>query len=489
MGKNKSTSIPQLHFTDKNCRLGDKERPGIGLLLNENLEPIIPVSDYLIHMTTENSSPLDTRKEIARELRMFWEYLSRRKVDWCEVGNRLLSEWRDDMRTGVRISSNQKAIKGGGKNVVKPIGSNAINRRLSFVFQFYKWSKEHGHVPDHLIGVPGDGRRYQITAKIHPDTKEWQWPYTLPFSIPGKPNIPTPDDIDKLHDEIDELFGPIVARRNRLAAEWMNQTGLRGKEVVSIKVSMIPEEDEIYEFINKEEKFSMPFSPSKQGVETKYDKDRPIGIMVDPTLLLDIRRYIDFERVDLIAKLKKKSKRRLKEPQELFLTVEGKPLKKKTLQNELGKAFKSAGIKASPHGLRKAFAMRTVFEVYTGLLNKHKGDTRKVDLSTVITYVRLLLGHSTSRTTIENYLDIVKLKLMGMPEIAKQAFLSERKESSNRALRLAEKKLKAVETKLEGLTGDVAEGLSGAISDGLLDALGNGDQEKVFHILNQNLNK
>lgn len=471
MNNKKLVDVPRIRFSNKNCIINGRKRPNIGVLFDEYLKPVIPVTDYLIDYSIKKANTISSVKVVGIVLRGFWEFISSQKLNWESVSDNVLVKWRDMMESGQRVTKGQILNVKSRIVEVKELEARTINERIGFVFHFYKWAKENRYVQAHVIGSPTDGGTYMITAVLDEKGK-WRWPYMLKNVIQKRPVIPGKDDIDDLHQILDEIFSPVTASRNRLAAHWYAEAGLRGKEGASLTIQLIPEREIIDNLLITEKRYIIDFSPKTQGVSTKGNKPREIS--VDPMLLKLTKDYIEDERPDIVEKgeqLAKKKSQPYLVPDQVFLNVlTGNAISAKTLQNEFCTACKKAGLDTSGHGLRKYHAMRIVTDLYLAFLEKANGDMAKVDVNAIILYAKEDLGHSLVGTTIKHYIDIIALRLLVMSESDRISLYNGRKG-------IIERELAHIEHKLEKTTKNLTN------HNDLIDAIRNNDKNKAWEIL------
>ncbi len=492
MGKAKIFDTPRLFFTDKHCVFGDGdlERPSVGFLADEYGKPIYPVIRWLMIQRVRRPNPDDdgTIKQLAADLRMFWEFLSRENKDWREVNDRFLSLWRDRMVQGIRVS---KAQRGSDekKNAVNPIRNGTINRRTATVLRFYIWAKEQEIVDEKMVGTGGKFRLlWEYGGK---NNKQRVWVGKLKEEESAPSALPDDDDIDKLHDALSLIFTRQTSARNRLYVEWNRYVGLRGLEAASLKVHMIPSAEDIQPYIDAEKPYPLDFSPRRQGVRTKGGKDRPHPLDVDPMLLMQTRQYIDTRRPTIVERAKNHFGRTYKKSDAVFLSTSGETLgqqiKTKTIQEAISKAIKGAGLNITPHGLRKVFAMQVVLDLYLGkyMSLQDKGVEMNhisnfIDDNSIITYASQQLGHKFTTTTIKHYLDTTKLKMFAMSDRVRLQYLERHKKNALAAHNV-------YESSADGDGDGDGDGLMRkyalAHTDGLQKALDDGDNEKVINIL------
>ena len=76
----------------------------VWVVFNEDYSPIIPIHDYLHYLENKNYSP-NTIKAYARNLKVYWEFLESRGIDWTQITILKLSEFIHWLKT-----SNDKVI-------------------------------------------------------------------------------------------------------------------------------------------------------------------------------------------------------------------------------------------------------------------------------------------------------------------------------------------------------------------------------------------
>lgn len=491
MGKRKLFETPRLFFTNENCRMDDVSRPGVGVLVDVYGTPVYPAIDWLIVQRKRKPSPEDTGsiKQWAHDIRMFWEFLSRERMDWLMVNDNFLMRWRDRMVNGHRVSAEQKPVPGRGKDAVAPIKNDTINRRLSTVFRFYLWCKSRELVPEKIIG---HGGKYRITVEMGKYNKQlWIGRLASEGSIPG--NTPTNEDVDTLHDVIDEIFGFETSQRNRLYVDWNRYLGLRGIEASTLQCDMIPQLGEIERYIAEKKAYPLSFSPRKDGIRTKGGRSRQRPLDVDPMLLKHTRDYIDLYRPEIVDRAKKHHGRFYKEPGGVFLATTGDtlgyPVKTRTMQEAIAKAISEAGIDMTPHGLRRLFAMETVTNLYIWKFREleAKGHTPNIiaatiDDNSIITYASQQLGHRLATTTLKSYLNLTKLKLIKMTAGERMTYFERKKVIAQAAYSQC-----VTDQNGDTLERPTMQKYFQAEADGLLDALEAGNKDRVFQILKKHL--
>lgn len=456
-------NAPVIYFSSKHCTVGKKRLDNVGVLLDCNLKPVTIVTDYLAYRRFKNKGRPETVKVEGRILRMFWERLSREKIDFLDVTDKFLIQWSNDMQNGIRVCLDQKPDPSKkDKNAVLPVDNALINQRISAVVAFFVWGKEERRIPSHIIGDPSavEDDVYQITVTRSAKTNQLYWPYHLKDTRSPRQPTPSDTDVQKLRKQIEQNHTDPVYWRNSLAVSWMETVGLREVEVTSLRIDQIPNREEIDHLLETESSHLIVLS-EKAGNKTKGGYTREL--YADPLLIAETHDYIkyfrgstlpDFRQEDrnpdpdtIVGRFKEKN-RNYKEPSEIFLSMrDGNPIKVKTFANELGKAFKDASVPGSPHGLRRKFAFDVVERLYTGMLLEKK-DHRKIDENTVIFMAKELLGHKNASTTLRHYLDLVKIKILKLSKAERFAYAEKRAAIASRLVAEKQKKLSEIHEKL-----------------------------------------
>ena len=208
---------------------------------------------------------------------------------------------------------------------------------LRTVFDFYLWA-ERNKVIRHHVAIYDDDKEYAISAE---KTKtSWKWPHMPSSTSKAKPT-PTNDDLELLHAVTIEE-SDVVGTRDSLIFTIYERSARR-MEALQIKVSDVPDWDEIEEYQAENKLFYVE-------VTGKRKIDRDLEFL--PETMELIREYIENERSDAVSAAKKRNKF-YKEPDELFLaSTTGKPLNKQYISRRLSGLMKKAGVSGTGHRVR-----------------------------------------------------------------------------------------------------------------------------------------
>lgn len=429
----KKRSFPGVLFSTEACVIKAAKQDGIPILIDECNGIVWPVVHYFTYLrVVENRSP-STLKTYSDHLRMFWEYLSNCGVDWLDVDDDLLTEFRNRQRDGLKVSHGQK----NGKSQKKV----TINGRLVTILGFYWWCYNNGLVTPEVIGPPewkqeGRHHRPQIVVGIKGYDPRASAPYKnliytspLMYKNPPAPKrvVPTDAQVSKMHANLERV-------RDILLAQWTELTSLRVHELGRLCVSHIPSQDKIDE-LRQIGGFHQFIIKGKGG------KERVIFALSD--LLESTRDYIELERAELVARCRKKDSK-YKEPPEIFLEMaRGLPLKKDTISKYIKTAFKAAGFVARFHDLRAKYASDTIQAEIDAAMNRQGMALDALvaeGFSTILIRTAEKMGHSKIET-LRPYLDLEKKRLFGESDAKVAVKLEESVRGAERRLKVLTKQL------------------------------------------------
>lgn len=430
-----------LVFTNDSCEIRGTPRPGIPVLLRRDGGGVAEApSDWLAFLGLVRGLSSGTLKTYAEVLQGFWTYLDQQHIDWRQVLLREGTElpppdvtwtdfWKrvdDDFLLGWRDKQDRAGVL-----------RKTINYRLHVVLRFYWYAQTEWDISPPIIGEPSFGedglsRHYPITVSIsqgHRGTRG-RSPGAIDSAVLFKgagarrsraKHTPSLEELDRLYVELGR-GGEIVAERDTLMASWMGQAGLRRVEVVGLEVGQIPASDQIE---------AMTAGGALHILElfrTKGGKVRKVPVTAD--LLRRTRDFIEFERSDLIARVRAR-KTGYRASRSIFLsTTTGAALTRDAVTKILSKAFRAAGVAGWPHRIRAAyltFVTQKYFEVeYDRAGNEYSAEA-------ILLRVAEIAGHEQLET-LRFYLDLV-VKRHFLADTAHQHLTRELNELS-RATRL-----------------------------------------------------
>jgi integrase len=377
---------PTITFTDEGCMIGGLPRPSIPLLIDYNYQILEAPSDWLRHLIVTRRQSAESVRQFAYHLKNWWGFINRTGVAWDGVDDFVMRDWRD-----LLLEKNDAAT---------------VNGRVSTVFRMYIWAERNGHT-EGVIGEVDFGRNFRPPLTVDVRTRRnGTRSYSSPLLIKttAKPTLATPtnDEITKIHAALAEMYGDNtdLLVRDALILTWAEETGTRRAETLSLKVSDIPEWDEILDLEEKGETKDI-------SIVGKGRKRR--SIWARPELLAQTRDYIEGEREALVGRLRARLGSSYRIPKEVFLSSKtGHRLHNDTVSQNFAKAFRKAGVKGSGHRVRARFITNLAEASFEAAYEK-LGSVP--DLVSVLIPIAELAGH-TNVETLKPYFAIVRRRLL-----------------------------------------------------------------------------
>lgn len=278
------------------------------------------VSNYLIFKAIKDTDQITSVTTYADQLQTFLKFIDEKGkgLSWQNVTDGHLVEFRD-----AKITSGNK--------------DSYVAGVLRTVFDFYLWA-ERNKVIHHYVAIYDNDKEYAISAE---KTKtSWKWPHIPSSTSKAKPT-PTNDELELLHAVTIEESSVVGTRDSLIFTIY--ERSARRMEALQIKVSDVPDWDEIEEYQAENKLFYVE-------VTGKRKIDRDLEFL--PETMELIREYIENERSEAVSATKKRNKF-YKEPDELFLaSTTGKPLNKQYISRRLSGLMKKAGVSGTGHRVR-----------------------------------------------------------------------------------------------------------------------------------------
>jgi site-specific recombinase XerD len=298
----------------------------------------------------------------------WWQTLEANGWVWNEVGPGELSAYRDQML---------RPRSGTGR----PLARSTINGRLRTIGRFYRWSVATGlmkQVPFVSQEITMSRSRPQgYLAHIDATGGRTKANELTMRHVPMLPRPLAPEAIRRIM--------AAMSVRDRLIVEWAVTTGIRRMEVAGLTVRHLKRSG------------NEPMIPV-QIDETKGGRSRMI---YPPAPLVDrTRAYVREERAVLIRRTA--VNRAGCDPDALFLTCRGQPVKPRRVGAMFAAAAEAAGVNATFHALRHTFAAAMLRFLQREAQNNP-------ELNPLLT-LQVLLGHADLATTAV-YLRVVETDL------------------------------------------------------------------------------
>ncbi len=385
-----------LVFTGKDCLMENQSHSGIPLMLDSHNNVIDAASDWFRHLILVKRRATSSVRQFAYQLQQWWAFLENNKINWDAVDDYTLMAWRDS-------------------HVDKDYDKATVNSLILTVFRFYLWAEKKGYT-NGLIGETDISRNFRPNISVIANTNEkGRVHYSTPLLIRtvAKPILPTPtnDEITKVHEALAEMYGDNsdLLIRDSLILLWMEGTGLRRAEVLSLKTDDVPDWGAL-ELIELEDE------NAKITVTGKGGKKRIVFAGVD--LLTQTREYIENERQTIENRFCLKQDSNYKKTESIFLSAKtGLQLTADSVSQQFAKAFKKAGIKGSGHRIRARFLTNLVISLLEAQFEKFKS---LPDAASILLPAAQIAGHNNIET-LRPYLDIARKGLLQDTEAMRAA--------------------------------------------------------------------
>ena len=410
-------------LTDKTCRISDISLNVPTIIWKDGVDEA--GSDWLRYQMISRGVNPSSAYQYAKVLRSFLRECRASGREWFLVDDGFLTEWRNRRR--------------------EVVDDDTVNYELSLVFDFYAWAERQNLLSYH-VGVyeerelPQGMKRaeFPITARRTKSNKSGRnyhgWASTLTFrtsrSGVGRRNTPNDQQVRAVHEN---LLKNDHGARDTLIAAWAEETGGRRFELLQIKTSDIPSDDEIYRLVVSEE---------KAEIEVSRKRGRKVPLSAGPHLLLETREWIQGGRQQIVTRMRR-DQVGYTDPGDLFLSSKtGKVLHLDSVTKIFGSAFKSAGVaKASLHRLRAKAIVEEIehlvdsfFEL--GIVVQPGTDWAE----TVLTMVAEKAAHA-SALSLRPYLNFILSRKLSQTDSARRQRVDERARHAERRLSAAEAEL------------------------------------------------
>lgn len=320
--------------TDQTCKIDGRIYSLPTIILNGKIE--VEASDWLRNLVLTNAIETSTASQYAKVMRAFLRHCHRKKRDWFNVDDQFLISWRDGRRG--RVDDAQ------------------VVSDLNIVFQFYVWA-ELTNVLSYHVGIYETGNLpagftrhdFPISARRKKSAKvggRTGWASTLAFrvskSVEGRRHTPNDHQVRSVHEE---LLKATQGERDSLIAAWAEEAGPRRSEILQLRRSDVPSDEELGALIANEENAEISIARRKRRSKAP--------VRANPFLLIATKNWIDGGRQKIVEECRAKIKG-YRNPDEIFISsTTGKVLAADSVTKIMGAAFKRAGVKnASLHRLR-----------------------------------------------------------------------------------------------------------------------------------------
>jgi site-specific recombinase XerD len=298
------------------------------LVVNDEFIPVQPITDYLAHLKNVERSP-NTLRAYAHHLRLFWEFLEERSLDWKAVGLRELSDFiswlRDPLPPSVsRLNSTQSRRAESTINTILAAISSFYDyyQRLGVVerLPLYKASSfRHSRYKNFLAGIgkqkPGPERVLKLT------------------SAKREPRTLTADQVQQLVDACSRL-------RDKFLICLLYETGMRIGQALGLRHQDIESREKLIHIVPRD---------NQNGARSK--NRAPQTIHVSASLM---RLYAEF----LVAEVQNMVSEYVFV--NLWREPIGEPMSSKGVEDLFRRLRRKTGIDVHPHLLRHTHATELI---------------------------------------------------------------------------------------------------------------------------------
>lgn len=302
----------------------EAKKSNVPFLLNSQMLPITAANAWLRRIAGDGAtvSP-HTHRTYAYALFDFLSYLASRGVDWREINNDTLIQYRDVQDEN--LSPHTKRL----------LNRRTINARIVVVERFYTFACASGFINKNPITYKSIKSLRPVDSDMLAHLgREWsgEVPAILYEKLPGAKLKWLPED------KINDWLNSIESWRDKLIAKLLFHTGMRREECVTLTLADLPSRNSIGTLTPE-----VSFEITGKGRKNRR-------IYLTPRDFLDVHDYIKIIRNPLVCKLRSKHNF-------IFVNRDGSPIRP-TYVNQIFKHISvKCGINITPHMMRHSFAV------------------------------------------------------------------------------------------------------------------------------------
>lgn len=349
-------------------------------LLDENYQLIKPVERFL-RFKQISGSAIGTIKTYAEKLKVFWNYLDLKQLNWQDFEVRHMAEFGYWYLTGGLLLDG-KAVPLNSNNISARRSEKTVNLALTAITQFYDFYTSNGAVEDKQLRnyqVPRGVRRNGLLAgyiKQSPvGVKKVRYKESQKF-----PGIFTSEQILTLIDACGTA-------RDKLILWLLADTGMRKGELLGLHLSDVDWKARRLRIVRRD-------NPNHAYVKGRERDLSIIGLMQDTKFCDILSEYLDEEYPHEVVQ-------RLRHDM-MFVVLHqgspsfGQPLEPQNLNKLMQRLKRKTGMdmeRIYPHLFRHTFATCNIRE------KRRKGKQKEEIAKTV----QRQLGHKSISTTLDIY--------------------------------------------------------------------------------------
>lgn len=328
------------------------------LVIGDDFLPVEPIQDFLEYYRNIGRSP-NTIRSYAYHLKLYWDYLNSKDLNWTEVKVTDLADFMSWLRTpfpdGVVALVEHEAQR----------TESSINGILTAVCMFYDFHEQNGQVPHIALyhskvlpGKPFKNFLHHITKGKETKTRR------LKLKVPKR----APKTLKE--DQIQGLIAACSRRRDKFLLCLLYETGMRIGQALGLRHEDVESMDNIVRIV--------PRDNNVNGARAKTMETYPLHVTKE--LMGLYTEYVLEELLEVLGD----------SPGDyvfvnLWDGVKGNPMTYSNVMDLFRRLNKKTGIAINPHMFRHTHA--------TELIREGMG----------MAYVQKRLGHQSIQTTINTY--------------------------------------------------------------------------------------
>jgi len=372
--------------------INGRSYPGIPTLVwPDGIDEI--ASDWLRDLVVRRGLAISSAEEYAKIIRPFLRFCRHKKKAWNTVDDGFLLTWRKELQNS------------------KKADIARINSSINTIFSLYRWAEEENRIRFH-VGIysedelPAGLRDHQFSITAQKNFRKtrnglvlgaWSSTLTLAGANQGSRlrNTPNEEEIRRLHGVVVE---GALGERNSLLLSWAEEVGTRRAEMLQVRKSDMPTAQQLAEVLENNEKWRVDLR--RKGGATK-------PVYVPPDLIIRTIDFIDFERSEIVCRLREKNAHYV-EPDEVFLSsTTGLVLHPDSVTSLAGLAFAQSGIEnANIHRLRARKLVVVIETLVEALFDDKLIGANSNWIETILTMASEAMGHM-SPNSLRPYLNFV----------------------------------------------------------------------------------
>ncbi|MGH8290535.1 MAG: tyrosine-type recombinase/integrase [Steroidobacteraceae bacterium] len=353
---------------------------GFPLLFTADFELIEPAIAFLHEHGVQRAHTSDTVRTYSEILHDWFDTVEQNGIDWRAADATDLVAYRNLMLTEVSAHTG------------RPYSIRTINHRVRGTLRFYTWAVRNGWLRSSALATRATDA---ILARARYDRARWARksdPDRSIFLLRQFESLPRPLTGAQACELLTRLRPPYD-----LMARWQLYTGLRVSELLRLMVADVSKRSKLQ---NSDD------APAHHVIDV-LRKGRKSGYVIAPATLLD--ETDAYRSLHRHAWLKRAQRLRgASDRQTLFLNTRGSPVTRNWYQQQIARAGKGSGFKATTHLLRSTFACM--------MLARLEQIAKRGAPINPLLIVKVLMGHEHIDTT-DRYLRAIAVETYVLNEI------------------------------------------------------------------------